>query len=344
MAKIFLESVSIYEYAKIPDNAPFWVTHTQQWARVIEKSFPHIKGYIAADSMKICADSSFLPVYRIKRPVNKISWLSIPYATISDPVIKTGRTVSFLQLLMNHPLTEKCSIELRALSESQDNPGFAVKAGYLNHQIYLNKDEREIFNSFHRTAVQVKIRRALESDLTLRTGNSINDVKEFYRIYVVMRKELHLPPQPFRFFENMWNELSPDNNVELLLVEYNHKVIAGLWILKNRWLYSFEYLARACKNDKLHCVHFLYWNGIQRALKNNAEVVSLGRTSARNAGLDLFKRRWGTTVIPYHDHIYPDTGIKQREDKYLYNVMKKVSCVLPLPFFRIFGEIIYKFI
>jgi hypothetical protein len=58
----------------------------------------------------------------------------------------------------------------------------------------------------------------------------------------------------------------------------------------------------------------------------------------------LFKRRWGTKAIPYHDLIYPNTEEKPREDKLLFRIMKKVTPALPLPLFRMLGEIIYRII
>lgn len=250
----------------------------------------------------------------------------------------------FLDLLTRHNLTEKCRIELRNLSAIQNTHGFNVRNGYLNHTLSIDANEDEIFSRFHRTAVQVHIRKSLESGITLKTGASLKDVGEFYRIYIQMRKELHLPPQPFLFFKSMWNELHPHNHVELLLAEHDNKVIAGMWILKNKWLYSFEYLARACKNDRLRCAHFLYWHGIKRAISSNIPVVSFARTSARNTSLDLFKRRWGTRAVPYHDLVYPDIEEKPREDKHLFRIMKKVSPALPLPLFRMLGEIIYRII
>jgi len=80
MSKIILETSPFFEYSTIPENEPFWVTHSKHWAKVIEKSFPQIKAYIASDNRVINSEASFLPIYRINRLFNKISWLSIPYA------------------------------------------------------------------------------------------------------------------------------------------------------------------------------------------------------------------------------------------------------------------------
>jgi hypothetical protein len=344
MDNFFLEPVSSFEYKSLPENAPLWVTHTKKWADVLEKTYPQIKGYIAADSRTIGPDCSFMPIYRIKRLYNRTSWLSIPYSTISDPVFNgTSSGISILKAITSHPLTHNCKIEIRALNQLQYPSDFLQKSEYLCHQLFLNKSEDEIFRSFHRTAVQVHIRKSLESGLRLKIASSLNDVMQFYQIYVKMRKELGLPPQPFAFYKNMWNELNP-HNIELLIAEYEGRAVAGMWIIKNRWLYSFEYLARACKNDKMRCAHFLYWHGIKRALQSNTAVVSFSRTSSKNTGLLEFKRRWGTVELPYLDLSYPAIHCKIREEQFIFRIMKKLSPKLSSPLFQLLGEIIYRFI
>lgn len=342
MNNFLFEPVSSFEYKSLPENAPLWVTHTKKWSDILEKTYPQIKGYIAADSRIIGPGCSFMPIYRIKRFYKSASWLSIPYSTISDPVFNgTASGISILKAIISNPLTRNCEIEIRALNQLQYPSDFLQKSEYYCHQLILNKSEDEIFRSFHRTAVQVHIRKSLESGLSLKIASSLNDVIQFYRIYVKMRKELGLPPQPFAFYKNMWNELYPDN-LELLIAEYEGRVVAGMWIIKNRWLYSFEYLARACKNDKLRCTHFLYWHGIKRALQSNTAVVSFSRTSAKNTGLLEFKRRWGTVELPYLDLIYPAIYSKTREDRLIFRFMRKVSPKLPSPLFQLLGEIIYR--
>lgn len=345
MSDLFLDPVSAFNTSDVPENMPFWVSHTMHWAKIIENSFPQIKAYFAADKKIFNSETSFLPVYRIKRPFNRICWLSIPYTSICDPVLNGGASIEmFMKFLNTHSLTQKCKIELRTSTPLQETYGYSVHSDYLTHFLHLDGNENEVFKRFHRTAVQAHIRKSLESGINLRLGSSLKDVEDFYHIYIQMRKEICLPPQPFLFFKNMWTELNPHNHIELLLAEYNRKVIAGMWVLKNRWFYSFEYLARAGKNDRFRCTHFLYWQGIRRAIESKIPIVSFCRTSARNTGLDLFKRRWGTDVVPCYDLIYPDSEVKPREENTLFKIMQKISPALPLPLFRLLGEIIYRHI
>lgn len=346
MPDLIFEPASCFEIDDYTTTEPFWVTHTSAWTRVIEKSFPHMNGYIISDNQKIGSENSFLPVYKIKKPFNKVSWLSIPYASISDPVLNSKRSAeTFLRKIVSHSEIKNSNIEIRTLNKLGKPEFFTECTEYANHQIKLNgENELELFRRFHRTAVQVHIRKAIESGIVLKTGSSITDVKEFYRVYVLMRRDQGLPPQPFTFFQNMWNELYPTGMVELLLAEMDGKVFSGLWNLKNNWLYSFEYLARAGDGDKLRCAHFLYWHGIRRALQSGTKIVSFARTSLRNKGLDLFKRRWGTEVVPYYDLIYPSVEIKHREDQFLYKLVKSYAKILPVPLFRFLGNLIYKLI
>ncbi len=346
MHKFNFEPVSFYTYDTSLQHAPYWVTHTQNWARIIEKSFPHIKAYLIADDTRITPTTSFLPIFKVKRPIKKKSWLSIPYATISDPVIKdSSLTNQLLQTILTHPLTRGHEIEIRTMQPKPDTLfGFTPECGYVNHQIRLDGSEEDIFRRFHKKSVQVLIRKSIDSGTTLKFGQSIDDVATFYSLYVIMRKDLGLPPQPFRFFKNMWEELSPQSNVKLLMAENNGSITAALWILKNSWFYSYEYLGRAQKKDQTFSTHFLYWNGIMQAIKENVKTVSFARTSAKNEGLDRFKLNWGTVTVPYTDLSYPCKHSGSREDRALYKIIKKCSSSLPLSVFRALGEVIYRFI
>lgn len=346
MHKIHFEPASFFNHADSLNHMPCWVTHTKQWANIIEKSFPHIKAYIIADKLTIDKTTSFLPIYKVKRPLKKDSWLSIPYANISDPIMRNDAlTGPLLQSVINHPHTRGQEIEIRTMQTPLEQvSGFALDHGYANHQIRLDGDEKEIFSRFHKKSVQVLIRKSIERGTTLRIGNSLKDVTLFYSLYVSMRKDLGLPPQPFRFFKNMWEALHPINHVDLLMAENNGNITGALWVLKNSWLYSFEYLGRANRKDQTYSTHFLYWNGILQALNENVKIVSFARTSAMNEGLDRFKLNWGTVAVPYTDLWHPNNQGGARESSALYKFMKKCSPSLPHCVFRVLGEIIYRFI
>lgn len=342
MPNFIFRPTSSFEFSTMTEAAPYWVTHTKLWADILENSFPQIKGYIASDSEIINHDSSFLPIYKINRPFSRTSWISIPYATISDPIINhKSMAEPLLTSLLANPTINK--FEIRTLFELQMTSKFSTFSGFLNHQLIIDGDEDAIFKRFHRTAVQTHIQKSLQSGLSLKIATTLKEVETFYHLYTVMRRELGLPPQPYCFFKNMWDRLYPNNNVELLMAEKDGNVIAGIWVLKNKWLYSFEYLARAGQKEKMRCDHFLYWQGIKRAINSQIKIVSFGRTSAKNKGLDQFKRRWGTIALPYYDLTYPGTS-KPREDQKLYKIIRKIAPALPIPLFRLLGDIIYKLI
>ncbi len=322
MYNFYFQPASFFDYYSISERHPFWVTHTKAWVNVIEKTFPQIKAYVISDCKKIDTTTSFLPIYRIKRPFKNASWLSIPYATVCDPILENG---TIKETLINSLLRDSrmlnSKIELR-FNSKYHLPGFNISHNFVNHQLHLDGNEQEIFSRFHKKSVQVIIQKSLKAGTVLKTGKTLDDVAVFYRLYIRTRRELGLPPQPYSFFKNMWTELYPNNNVDLLFAENNGKIIAALWILKNKWLHTFEYVARAEHRDKFHSAHFLYWNGIIRAMKANASVVSLARTSAHNTGLNKFKLNWGTVAKPYYDYTYPVPEKQTREDCFSYKLLK----------------------
>lgn len=345
MLDIHIKPALTSRFSNIEQMSPYWVTHSQAWAKVIENSFPHIKAYFVSDKKDIGSDSSFLPLYKIRRPLVKDSWISIPFSTVCDPVLKNGTQAGpFLNALLDNPMLRNNQIEIRSSKLLAGVDRFITYTNYANHQIILDESEEEIFKRFHKKSVQPRIRKALSSGLNLRMGTNTRDVETFYTLYCIMRREQGLPPQPYRFFKNMWDILYPIGNLELLLAEDNGKVISGCWAIKNKWLYSFEYLARAGRNDKKRCTYFLNWHGIKNAIKQNIKIVTFARTSVKNTGLDLYKRSWGTVAMPYYDYKFPGQPEKNREDLYCYQIIKKYSPILPLPLFKFLGRIIYRYI
>ncbi len=346
MQEFFFQPATSFDYNSLKEQVPIWVSHSIAWVRVIESAFPQMRGYVASDSQTISEKSSFLPIYRVRRPMKKSLWLSIPFSTICDPIIKDRAFQDgLLQELRRHPLTQKAGIEIRAMNAQMPvTCGYTSVSGYINHQLQLKGDEQEIFARFHKKSVQARIRQSMKAGLKLIAASNMDDVKAFYNIYVQMRKEQGLPPQPYRFFTSMWKELSPTNNIDLLLAEKDGQVIAGSWALKNSWLYSLEYLARAGKNDKLRCAYFLNWHGIKRALAAGIQTISFARTSAKNEGLNKYKSGWATQAVPYNDLVFPTSEVFQREDRFSYHLIRKYSSSLPTPLFRMLGELIYRII
>lgn len=67
---------------------PFgWVTHLSAWKRLLEAAFPHIRGHYLALVDQDGNIQAGLPIFEVRGPLRGTRLVSIPHATLSDPLV-----------------------------------------------------------------------------------------------------------------------------------------------------------------------------------------------------------------------------------------------------------------
>lgn len=279
--------------------------HLAEWKNLIENCFGHMKGhyFVLKETEEIKAA---LPVFEVKSWIFGDRLVSIPYATLCDPLV-SGRNEYELLLGAVKDLSRNLKstyIEIRALNSSgfidQQKAGSSFKCHYLN----LETDRRTIEQNFHHSLRQ-KLRKVGRSNLKMRTGENESDLQEFYRLNIMTRRRLGLPPQPFKFFRVLWKIFYP-GKIRMLIAEHQNKAIAAviLFIFKDR--VSAEFTATDWNYIKMNPVHFLYWEIIKWAQASGYKIFDLGRTDVGNEGLMSFKNSWGMQMVDIPQYFYPD--------------------------------------
>src|SRR5207249_11725988 len=70
--------------------------------------------------------------------------------------------------------------------------------------------------------------------------------------------------------------------------------------LKNTLVY--KYGGSDVSYNRLGGMHLLYWNSIQDAKRWGLRFFDLGRTDVQQAGLVIFKKRWGAVESRSEEH------------------------------------------
>ena len=286
------------------------VYHLSVWARVIESSFPHIRGYriglTDADGRLVAG----LPVYLVRSWLTGNRLVSIPFATLSDPLVRDSKDVSQLEEEANKLATSaRCRcIDIRAFQSAALWAGGARGAaysGFKHHDLELAADPEVVRRRFHRKAVRPTITYAYRSGLECRLAENEGDLRDFYRYYAGTRKRKGLPSQPYEFFRQVWSRLCPLGYAEYLLVLHEGRVAGGLLTLKYKGRVCAEHLGYDDAISALHPSYPLFWESIRQACLDGYKVYSFGRTAISNTGLLAFKRRWGTIESDLPQFFYP---------------------------------------
>jgi serine/alanine adding enzyme len=310
-----------------------WIVHSSGWKRVLETSFHHMRAYYPAiidnGTQEI---RSALPIFEVKSWITGNRLVSIPFATLSDPLISNELDLARLldKIMSLAREIGVARIEIRNFQSSliRCDARFSHSCFYRHHFLALSADLEQIKTSFHRTNVRQRIQRAISSNLAIKVGESESDVDLFFRLYLKKRKRLGLPPLPYRFFQALWQTFAPSKHIMLLLAEHRREIIAAMLLFKFRDRVSAEFLASDDNYLNLSPNHLLFWEAIKSAHAEGFRVFDFGRTLSSNETLMNFKGRWGTKVTDLYESFYPAETTKTdvpREGKLPYR-LAQVTC------------------
>jgi hypothetical protein len=293
-----------------------WICHTSAWKEVLEDSYKHIKPkYLVLTDQKNGNIRAALPLCQVKSRITGNRLISLPFATLCDPLIDSEdefKALFDVSIGLKDDLGCRY-IEVRAF-KSADSIGdsrLCLVRNYKHHSLALDREPQELMKRFHRTCIRQRIQRAEKSKLKVHEGESETDLKEFYRIYLKTRRRLRLPPQPYRFISSLWQKLYPLGFLTLLLAQHDGRAIGGIILFKYKERVSAEYAAMDDDFFNLSPNHLLFWIAIKKAQEEGYRVFDFGRTDPNNQGLMDFKSRWGTKTIDLIQAFSPISAAQQ---------------------------------
>jgi predicted N-acyltransferase len=276
------------------------IYHLSSWKEMLERAFSHIKGHFLVlrdESGKIIAG---IPVYAVKSWLLGNRLVSIPYASICDPLI-TGveqyqKLLPALVALQKETTSHSIEIRtIRTLAWISDSSSVASNL-WLHHYLPLDRPLEELRERFS-YSVRRSINRAQRDGLQVRQEMNESACSSFHQLSMHTRRRLGLPPIPFSFFDSMRKSFGSSQMV--VFTAAIHGKTIGAWLtLHFRDTLHLEYYGAIPQAYKEGASYLLTWEAIRHACSVGCELVSFGRTDPWNEGLLNFKRRWVTIEEP----------------------------------------------
>ncbi|QWV93132.1 GNAT family N-acetyltransferase [Geomonas oryzisoli] len=293
---------------------PFgWITHLSGWKRVLDKNFPHMTGYYLALKDDAGAIRAALPVYAVESWLMGRRLVSIPFATLCDPLVTEAVDMELLSdaVLRLAERLDISRVEIRTAAASHllDRDRFHADCLRKHHFLPLCADPELVRQRFHRSCVRQRIARAERSGLHLVRGKREADLREFYLLHRDTRRRKGLPPHPYLLVKTLWQTFAPQGLVELLLCRKEKETVAALLLFKYKSRVSIEYSAVNPLHNDCSPVHFLFWNAIREACLAGYGVLDFGQTSEHNKTLMEFKSHWGAQVSDLPHFLYPNSAV-----------------------------------
>ena len=314
--------------------------HSSYWARVLHESYGYKPVYFA--SIKDRSLEALIPFMEINSPITGKRGVSLPFTDYCEPVIPDGSDAGNMldDVIQFGKKSGWKYAELRSGNSLHREP--QPSAEYYGHVLDIAKEEKAVFSGF-RESTKRNIKKAEKEGVQVTISGSIESVKEFYRLNCMTRKVHGLPPQPFRFFENIYKYILSKGQGIVALAGCNGKVIAGGVYFHFGGEAIYKYGASDNRYQNLRANNLVMWEAIKHYSAKGLKAFYFGRTEPENNGLLQFKRGWGCKEYAVNYYKYD-----MRREAYvsdlslLHGFHNRVFSNMPLPFLKFSGSLLYR--
>lgn len=323
------------------------VYHHPAWHRTIELTYDIRPAYVVmADSSGVM--KAAVPGAVVRGLTGSKRFVSFPFSDTCGPLADSLGEMSLLaNALCSVTMVEGkdwSGTELRTALPLEPE-SFSVYRGYTGHVLRLGRHIDDIFSSFHKDCVQRRIKKAFRAGLSVGEGTTIGDIKDFYALHLMTRKKLGAPVQPFSFFRNLWNTLSPEGLLTVLLVKKGATPIAGIVLLKYAKRAIYKFGASDERYLGLGGNQLAMWTAIRKASDEGFNEFDFGRSFSDNGKLNEYKARWGAEEFGLHYLYSPfkEPGFKDEGGRCAH-LASSVFKSLPRLSNRFLGRLFYKYL
>jgi len=191
-------------------------------------------------------------------------------------------------------------------------------------------------------AVRRGIRKAENEGVRVEFSESLDAVRTFYTLHCLTRKRHGLPPQPFRFFENIARYVLDAGYGFVATACLGRKALAASLFFHFGPEAIYKFGASDYAFQELRPNNLVMWEAIKRCASHGFARFHLGRTSLTNEGLRRFKLGFGAREIKiqYRKYDFSRQGFvtsRDRADGWVNRFFRLFSPSL----LRLSGELIY---
>lgn len=321
--------------AEFPEATCF---HTAGWARVLRDSYGYRSCCFALQ--RAGRTAGLLPVMEVSSRLTGRRGVSLPFTDCCEPLLSPGEVDrELIEAACRHARESGWRyLELRGGVEADPVPG-ALR--YFTHRLALEGGEDALWAGLD-GSVRRAVKKARENGVAVRASSDPESLAAFYRLHCRTRKRLGVPPQPFRFFENIRRHLLEKGLATLFVASHGGKTIAASIYLHFGGRVMFKYGASDMALQHLRPNHLVMWEAIRTFADEGRRELHMGRNEPDNPGLRRYKLSWGCRegLLAYRRYCPRDevfTEGKNPQQGWHHAAFRRI----PIPLARIIGAAIY---
>lgn len=319
------------------EGVPF---HSRAWLKVINETYGHqpvcVMGKIGD------ATNALLPVVEVRSWITGTRGVTLPFADYCPPIAadSTAFQAVFERAIAYGRERSWKFLEIRGGRKLFGNAPASVS--FCEHTLDLTAGAEKLFGRFE-GRMRNAIRKAEKEGIRVEVSTRAEAVALYYELHCETRRKHGAPPQPFSFFENLYNYMiAKQAGIVVLAWHQDVPVAAAVFVHHgSRAVYKFSASNQAYLT--LRGNNVVLWEAIRWYANHGFSEMHFGRTSLSNEGLRKYKTGWATQEAKLEYFKY---GLA--EGRYVTEVDKadgaqgKILGCLPRPLFRLAGRLLYR--
>lgn len=264
--------------------------HTAAWAAVFANAYNYRPVYVTHYMRNRL--SALLPVMEISSPLTGRRGVSLPFTDSCPALVESDHHFrKLIEFSVGYALSRNWRyLELR--TETTLPIVSVPRRRYKRHLLELERSENALKKKIRKSTFR-NVKRADRSGVRVEVSHDRKSVSAFYRLNCLTRKRHGLPPQPWYFFEALFQKVIKPRKGDVFLAFFDNKPIAGSIFFKFRQKAIFKYGASDIKYSHYRANNLVMWRAIKHFSRAGYQTIDLGRTETANHGLCQFKRGWG---------------------------------------------------
>jgi CelD/BcsL family acetyltransferase involved in cellulose biosynthesis len=227
------------------------------------------------------------------RDVRSARLISLPFCDYLDPAIDSSEE---WDALVAPYLDRGLPMQLRVCNSTiaRTDPRFEHANELAWHVTNLNGDDDEILAGFQPQARQ-NIRGARRRGVTVRFGNSLDDVRAFHSFHRRTRKcKYRMLAQPITFFENIWRSFAPRDGVIVGFASHDGEVVAASLYLVWGDTFYYKFGASIAERLSVRPNELLSFESMRLARDRGCRTYDWGVSDLDQPGLVAYKRKFAS--------------------------------------------------
>ena len=263
--------------------------HGSSWARVLNATYGHHSFYFGRTSP--AGIQALLPTMEVNSWFTGRRGVCLPFtdecaaiqslpsdSNLFDAALAVGRARGwrYLEYRGNHT----------------DWPAAEPSLSFHSHVIPLEEEPGLLFQQFA-PALRRGIRKAGDEGVQVQFDSHPAALSTFYSLHCRTRRKHGVPPQPFRFFQNIGRHVFSAGHGFVAIARWQLKPVAAAVFFHQGRQAIYKFGASDYRFQHLRPNNLLMWETIKYCAAKGCDVLHLGRTSLSNQGLRRFKLGFG---------------------------------------------------